>query len=123
MAESQVLDAIEENLPDEEESEEWNWEALAKFGNTRWGLNLRDRDLKKVGREGVGELLIERAREAIERVDLAEAAVMLQEDFGLQTTLGWVRHKFGHRADSGGDPRPGTGGDEEADRAARRRGL
>src|SRR5262245_37428250 len=49
MAESQVLDAIEENLPDEEEQSEWNWDALAKTANTRWNLNLRDRDLKKIG--------------------------------------------------------------------------
>ena len=51
--------------PMEEDPSEWNWEALAKFANTRWGLNLRDRDLKKVGRDDVAELLIEKAREAI----------------------------------------------------------
>jgi preprotein translocase subunit SecA len=96
MAETHVLDAIEENLPDEEDSEaEWNWEALAKFANTRWGLNLRDRDLKKAGREGVSELLIERARDALSQVDLAEGAPMLAEDYGLRTTVAWVKHKFG----------------------------
>ena len=31
MAEGQVLDAIEENLPEEEDEPEWNWEALAKL--------------------------------------------------------------------------------------------
>ena len=36
LAETHVFDAIEENLPDEEDTSEWNWEALAKFGNTRW---------------------------------------------------------------------------------------
>ena len=57
MAEGQILDAIEENLPEEAEQAEWNWDALAKVANTRWKLNLRDRDLKKVGRDNVGELL------------------------------------------------------------------
>jgi preprotein translocase subunit SecA len=56
MAETQVLDAIEENLPVEEDPSEWNWEALAKTADLRWGLNLRDRDLKKVGRDNVAEL-------------------------------------------------------------------
>ena len=37
-AEGQVLDAIEENLPDEADPSEWNWEALAKMANTRWQL-------------------------------------------------------------------------------------
>ncbi len=95
MAETQVLDAIEENLPSEEEESEWNWEALAKLADTRWGLNLRDRDLKKVGRDNVAELLIEKAREAINRVDLSEGAPFLDENFAQRTTIGWMRAKFG----------------------------
>ncbi len=71
MAESQVLDAIEENLPEGEDQSEWNWEALATAANTRWNLNLRDRDLKKFGREQVAEELIKLAHEAIERIDLS----------------------------------------------------
>jgi len=101
-AETQVFDAIEENLPeveDEENPEEWNWLALTKFANARWGLNLRDRDLRKVGREGTAELLIERAREAIGRVELGEGAAFLQEDFGLRSAIGWVKHKFGIELD------------------------
>ncbi|MFO7905930.1 MAG: SEC-C metal-binding domain-containing protein [Pirellulaceae bacterium] len=99
MAETQVLDAVEENLPLEEESSEWKWEALAKMANARWGLNLRDRDLKKVGRDQVAELIIERAREAIARVDLSEGAPILDEDFPLRTTIGWVKSKFGMTLD------------------------
>ncbi|MBC8869940.1 MAG: SEC-C domain-containing protein [Planctomycetes bacterium] len=102
-AETQVIDAIEENLPDVDEDEkataEWNWQALAKFGNSRWGLNLRDRELKKVGRDGVAELIIERAREAIQRIDLSDGAPPLQDDFGLHSAIGWVRHKFGIELD------------------------
>jgi preprotein translocase subunit SecA len=94
-AETQVIDSIEENLPVEEETSEWNWEALAKMANTRWGLNLRDRDLKKIGRDEVAEFLIEKARTAIQSVDLSEGAVFLDEDFALQTTVAWVKNKFG----------------------------
>ena len=65
MAEGQVLEALEENLPEEEEPAEWNWEALAKLVNTRWHLSLRDRDLKQLGRDQVGDFLIERARAAV----------------------------------------------------------
>ena len=66
---------------------EWNWEALAKLANTRWGLHLRDRDLKKVGRDQVGEFLIDKAREAIGKVDLSEGAEFLDDDFPLQDGL------------------------------------
>jgi preprotein translocase subunit SecA len=99
LAETHVFDAIEENLPEEEDTSEWNWEALAKFANTRWGLNLRDRDLKKAGRDDVAQLMIDNAREAIARVDLSEAAPMLEEDFGYRAAAAWVQHKFGFTLD------------------------
>lgn len=95
MAESQVLDAIEENLPEDEDASEWNWEALTKTVNLRWKLNLRDRDLKKIGREQLPEMLLEKAREAIEEVDLSEGARSLDEDFGMRSAAGWVQYKFG----------------------------
>ena len=95
MAESQVLDLIEENLPDDVDPDEWNWDALAKGCNTRWRLSLRDRDLKKIGRDDVAEWLIEKSREAVQKVDLSDGARFLEADFGRKTTLAWVRHKFG----------------------------
>jgi len=95
MAEGQVFEAIEENLPAEEDPEEWNWEALAKAANARWRLGLRDRDLKRLGREGVGELLIEKAHKSIQETDLAEGARFLDPDFGLLMACAWVKHKFG----------------------------
>jgi preprotein translocase subunit SecA len=95
MAESQVLDAIEENLPEDEEQSEWNWAALATSVNNRWGLNLRDRDLKKIGRENLAEELIKLAHEAIERIDLSQCARYLEPDYGVRTASAWLRDKFG----------------------------
>jgi preprotein translocase subunit SecA len=95
MAESQVLDAIEENLPQDEEQSEWNWAALATSLNTRWGLNLRDRDLKKIGRDDLAEELIKLAHDAIERIDLSSCARYLEPDYGVRTACAWLRDKFG----------------------------
>jgi len=95
MAETQILDVIEENLPEDEETSEWNWEALAKACNTRWRLNLRDRDLKKVGRDGVAELVIEKAITAIQKIDTDDGKRFLNESFGMDSACGWVQHKFG----------------------------
>jgi preprotein translocase subunit SecA len=94
-AETLIFDAIEENLPSDAEADEWNWESLAKFANTRWKTNYRDRDLKQIGREEIGELFIAKAREAIDKVDLSEGARFLDADYGLRTTCGWVHYKFG----------------------------
>jgi len=95
MAEGQVLEIVEENLPEEEDPAEWNWEALAKQADMRWHLNLRERDLKQLGRERVSEFLLERACDALQKIDLSEGARFLQPDFGLQTACNWVRYKFG----------------------------
>jgi preprotein translocase subunit SecA len=94
-AQSHVFDAIEENLPADEEQSEWNWDALATFANTRWGLNLRDRDLKKIGRDMVDEFLIEKAHDAITNIDISACARYLEPSFGLSAASGWLRDKFG----------------------------
>ncbi|MEN0109864.1 MAG: preprotein translocase subunit SecA, partial [Planctomycetota bacterium] len=98
-AEAQVIDAIEENLPVEDESE-WNWGALAKWANARFGLNLRDRDLKKVGRETLSETLLDHAHAALAKIDVSDAARFLEPGFGVRTACDWLRDKFGVRLDA-----------------------
>jgi len=95
MVHGQVLELIDENLPDEVDQREWNWEAMAKTANTRWKLSLRDRDLKKVGRDDLAEFLIAKAVEAVMKIDLSQGDNFLGPDFGIQTACTWVRHKFG----------------------------
>ena len=94
MAETQVLDAIEENLPEDEDTKEWNWGALAKAANLRWRLNLRDRDLKKIGRDEVADFLLEKAKVSVDDIELSDGEQYLTEDFGLRTTCAWAKNKF-----------------------------
>jgi preprotein translocase subunit SecA len=95
-AESQIFDAIEENIPaDTEDDAECNWAALAHWSNTRWGTNYRDRDVKKIGRDHLAEKLIEDAHDSIEKADLSDLARYLEPDYGLNTACTWLRDKFG----------------------------
>ena len=94
LAETQILDAIEENLPDEEEASEWNWEALAKWSSIRWGTSYRDRDLKKIGRDQLAEVLIKDANAAIGEIDLSDCDRLLEADYGVKTACAWLRDKF-----------------------------
>ncbi len=94
MAESQVFDAIEENLP-EDEPDDWNWNALAKWANARWGYNFSERDLKKIGNDNIAEHLIERAHEAIDKIDLSSCERYLDTDYSVQSACAWLRDKFG----------------------------
>jgi preprotein translocase subunit SecA len=99
-AESQVFDAIEENLPSESEDEsDWNWAALAHWSNTRFGTNYRDRDLKKIGRDLVDEQILADARAAIDKVDLESCQRFLEPNFGVKTACAWMKDKFGVELD------------------------
>jgi preprotein translocase subunit SecA len=95
LADQQIYEAIEENLPESEDQGDWNWEALAKFANVRWKTSLRDRDLKKVGRDNLVDFLIEKEYEEIEKSDLSDGSRFLDRDFAVQEACSWVEHKFG----------------------------
>ncbi|PHR99512.1 MAG: preprotein translocase subunit SecA [Blastopirellula sp.] len=94
-ASSDIIAAIDENLPKEEEEAEWNWTAMARFANSMWGLSLNERELKKIGRDRVDEFLVEKSHEALDKVDLEDGKKFLDEDFGLKSLCGWVHYKFG----------------------------
>jgi preprotein translocase subunit SecA len=106
---SAVREAIEENLPSDAEPDEWNWLALANWASTRYGLSLKERDLRafaKTSKEEVefdrGDLeqyIADRAIAAVKQVDLSPAKEFLQEDWGRRSLAGWVHHKFGIAAD------------------------
>ena len=82
-------------MAEEEDAKDWNWAALAKTANMRWAMSLRDRDLIKVGRDHVGEMLIDKARKAVGKIDLSDGKHFLDEDFANKTACAWVHHKFG----------------------------
>ncbi len=99
LAETEIMSAIDENLPITEDEDDWNWGALTRTVNSRWNVNLRESDLKAVGRDRVDELLVTKVRQAIQRTDLSEGAPMLEEDYHLKTAKAWVRTKFGIELD------------------------
>jgi preprotein translocase subunit SecA len=99
-----IRQAIEENLPPDAEQSEWTWQALVNWANTRFGLNLKEKDLRKIaaadpdelrsGRDDLEEFLNEQAAESIQKIDMAQANEFLQPDWGRRTLAGWVHHKF-----------------------------
>jgi preprotein translocase subunit SecA len=94
MVQTQVQEAIDENLGAEEERE-WNWQALAQQVNVRWGLKTTDRQLKQMGKDNLGQYLIEQADAAIDAIDLTGGRQFLDENWGLQSVSDWARLKFG----------------------------
>ncbi|MBV8265983.1 MAG: preprotein translocase subunit SecA [Planctomycetaceae bacterium] len=104
-----VREAVEENLPSDAEPSEWTWQSLATWANSRYGLNLKDRELKKFAhvdrdsfdfdRDGLEEFLIEKASTSARKVDLEPAREFLAEDWGRRSLAGWLHHKFGVAVD------------------------
>ncbi|MGQ0633386.1 MAG: preprotein translocase subunit SecA [Planctomycetaceae bacterium] len=94
-AEDLIREKIDEDLPEEiEDKSEWNWLGLSKWANARWGLNTNDREFKKIGRDGLYEHLLERAKEAIERADFSPVRQFLAEDYGRASLAAWLNHQF-----------------------------
>ena len=117
---SSVTGEDDEGNPLPEDESQFNWLALSRWANGRFGLNTNDRELKKVGRDGVGEYLKERARQAVERSELgrpveeapAEAngpngrrssvaalREVLKEDYPRRSLSHWLGHQFALRVD------------------------
>ncbi len=94
-AEVAVVEIVEENLPSEMPEEDWNWQALANWSNTRLGTNYRDRDLQKLDRDELIDQLSNKAYQKVRDTDLGEGEAFLEENFGMRSLCGWVRHKFG----------------------------
>ncbi|MDR2439415.1 MAG: SEC-C domain-containing protein [Planctomycetaceae bacterium] len=94
MAESLILDKIEEDLPEDVQEAEWNWQALAKWSNSIWRTSYTDRDLKKIPREELAEVLIEKSHRFIKKVDLSDGRELLDANYGLKTAIAWVKQKF-----------------------------
>ena len=112
-AESQLADvvreSVEENLPADAEPSEWTWQSLVAWANNRFGLNLKEKDLKRFAtynrddfefdRDELEAFLVEKAFEATRKVDLDQAGEFLREDWGRRSLAGWLHHKFGIAVD------------------------
>jgi len=94
MIPTQILEAMDENLSTDVEPDEWNWQAMAHAVNTRWGLKMNDRELKKIGRDNLAQLLTEKAEASLEGIDLSGGEPYLADDWSLRAVCSWVDLKF-----------------------------
>jgi preprotein translocase subunit SecA len=94
-ADTDISEKIDEDLPAEtEDSTEWNWLALSRWANVRYGLNTNDRELKKIGRDGLHADLLARATESIHRFDFSPVDVFLDPLFGQKSACGWLHQQL-----------------------------
>ena len=94
MVQTQIHEAMDENLSTDVEAKEWNWQAMSNHVNSRWGLKTTDRKLKEIGRDNLAGFLIEQAEKSIAAVDLEKGRPYLQPDWGRRSLCDWIYHKF-----------------------------
>ena len=94
MAPTFIQEAIDENLGAEDEKD-WKWQELARVAGSRYGIKVTDRDLRKVGRDGMSEYLLAEAEKALQAVDLSDGARFLEKTYGAESLADWARQKFG----------------------------
>jgi preprotein translocase subunit SecA len=89
-----IQEALDENLPSDSDESEWQWQAMANQMGRRYELKLTDRDLKRIGRDGLAEHLTELAEAKVQAVDLADGEKYLGGDWGVRSVCDWARLKF-----------------------------
>ncbi len=106
-----IRQAMEENLPTDADPSEWTWQALANWANTRFELNLKEKDLRKFAQTDDEELESGNGSSARtgrrRRVPLRESRRLDSESrpdagprvpaprLGPASLAGWAHHKFG----------------------------
>ncbi len=91
---TQIQEALDENLDEEVEASEWNWQAMADRVNKMWDLKTNDRALKKIGREKISEYLFAEAEKVVHAADLSKGRAYLQLDWAFVSLCTWFDLKF-----------------------------
>ncbi len=94
-----IQEAIDENLGGDDEKD-WKWQELARVAETRFGMKVGVADLKKIGKENLGEYLQVAATKAVEAVDLSDGQRFLDRQYSLDALGDWARQHFGLTVDA-----------------------
>jgi len=90
-----VQEVLEENLNPDEDEKDWKWQEFTRAVNSRYGLKVNERELKKIPRDELAEFLLAEAEKAILAVDLSAGKRYLDSNYGLESLADWARQKFG----------------------------
>ena len=84
-----------ENFNPDEDQKDWKWQEFTRAVNSRYGLKLIDRELKKVGRDELESHIQELATATIDEVDLSGGERFLAKDYAAESLVDWARQTFG----------------------------
>jgi preprotein translocase subunit SecA len=89
-----IQEGMDENLSQEEDPKDWKWQEMTRLVNAKYGLKLKDSDLKRIGRENLPQFLLEHATQAVNGIDLTEGSRFLDRAWGISSLCDWANAKF-----------------------------
>ncbi len=90
-----LQEVVDENMNPDEDPKDWKWQEFTRVLNSRYGLKLSDRELKKIDRDALDAHILGQAEEAILAVDLAGGQRFLNKDYAAESLADWARQGFG----------------------------
>ena len=94
-SEELLRDQIDQDLPsDAENDRDRNWAAFAKWINTRYRLNLNERELKNIGLVNLFEQLLPRIHDAISKYDFSALDQFGGEDWGRRSLCDFLDKQY-----------------------------
>ncbi|HEX3149453.1 MAG TPA: preprotein translocase subunit SecA [Gemmataceae bacterium] len=89
-----IQEGIDENLSTEEDPNDWKWQEMSRMVNAKFGLKVKEQDLRRIGRENLAQHLLDLATKSINEVDLSEGAKFLDRSWGVSSLCDWANAKF-----------------------------
>jgi preprotein translocase subunit SecA len=94
-AEEEEEDEDEEEVEEEEEQAvKADYRSLVSWAESRFGIHLKEPDLKKLRRDEIQDLLEKAAIELIKAVDFTAVGPFLETDYRLSALANWANKKF-----------------------------
>ncbi|MEZ6140048.1 MAG: preprotein translocase subunit SecA [Zavarzinella sp.] len=89
-----LTEAMEENLSLSDDPSDWKWQEFTRLINSRFQQNLQERDLKKIERDDLQVMLLEKGNRYLETIDLSGGAQFYDETWGSFSLMQWAQNKF-----------------------------
>ncbi len=89
-----VQDILDENLSIDDDPKDWKWKEVSRILQSRYNLKLNDRELKKIGRDEIEQILLAQIREAVQVIPLDEGSSFFDPEYGVNSLQQWLQRKF-----------------------------
>jgi len=95
IAEAQIQDLIEENMPEDSDESDWNWTAFTNTLNSRWAVGLKEREVRKIQHSDMIETILPQVSKVLQSTSLLYGERYLDADYGYLRLSRWLHDKFG----------------------------